>query len=185
MFNRFCFGALLLAGLAGLLSGCSTTSSAGLTTIVISPSGASAVTMTLAPPGVAQGHAQFTALGYYGHAGHQVTQDITDSVTWSSSLTQVVTICSNGSPAPCTPAMDGLATVTGFTPQGAWTGLSSITASCPTISTTGAGWGFPKRTSRRRPTGWWTACLPGERMKGLPPASMSTSRRGQPKSACK
>jgi hypothetical protein len=134
MFNRFCFGALLLVGLAGLLSGCSTTSSSGLTTIVISPSGSSAVTVTLAPPGVAQGHAQFKAIGYYGHAGHQVTKDITDEVTWTSSLTQVAVICTNGSPAPCTPATDGLATATGFTKQGAWTGTSDITASAPGFS---------------------------------------------------
>jgi hypothetical protein len=132
MFNRFCFGALLLVGLAGLITGCSTTSSpTSLTTIVISPSGAAAVTATLVPEGVPQAHAQFTAIGYYGHAGHQVTKDITDQVTWSSSLTQVVGICSNGSPAPCTPAMDGLATVTGFTSTGAWTGFSQITASAP------------------------------------------------------
>jgi uncharacterized protein YjdB len=133
MFNRFCFGALLLVGLAGLLSGCSTTSSPdSLTTIVISPAGANAVTTELAPQGVAQGHAQFTAIGYYGHAGHQTTKDITQEVTWASSLTQVVGICTNGSPAPCTPAMDGLATVTGFGSNGiAWIGFSNITASAP------------------------------------------------------
>jgi len=129
MFNRFCFGALLLAGLAVPLTSCSNTT--GLTSIVISPSGSSAVTVTLVPPGVAQGHAQFTAIGYYGHAGHQETRDITSQVTWTSSLTQVAVICSNGSPSPCTPATDGLATATGFTANGAWTGFSQITASAP------------------------------------------------------
>ena len=54
MFNRFCFGALLLAGLAVTFTGCSTTTSGGLTTIVISPSGSSAVTVTLAPSSVPQ-----------------------------------------------------------------------------------------------------------------------------------
>ncbi len=131
MFNRFCFGALLLAGLAGLFSGCSTTTTAGLTTIVISPSGASAVTVTLVPPGVPQGSSQFTAIGYYGHAGHQVTKDITSQVTWKSDNTQVAVICTNGSPAPCTAATDGLASATGFTATGAWTGNSTITASAP------------------------------------------------------
>ena len=142
MFNRFCFGALLLVGLAGLITGCSTTSSpTDLTTIVISPGSSSGstssggVTFQLAPQGIAQGHAQFTAIGYYGHAGHQITKDIPDSVTWTSSQTQIVGICSNGSSAPCTPAMDGLATVTGFTTNSAgtvaWYGSSNITASAP------------------------------------------------------
>ena len=122
MFKRLCFGALLLAGLVLSFNGCNSGSSSGLTTIVISPSGANAVTVTLAPPGMAQGHAQFTAIGYYGHAGHQSTQDITSQVTWSSSLTQVA----NVSPT-------GLVTATGYdkTTGEQWTGITNISASAP------------------------------------------------------
>jgi len=98
MFNRFCFGALLLACLAVTFTGCNTTP--GLTTIVISPN---TVTVTLAPPGFPQGFSQFKAIGYYGHAGHQTTSDITNQVTWASSGAQVATINSSG-----------LATATGY-----------------------------------------------------------------------
>jgi hypothetical protein len=125
MFNRRCFGALLLAGLVLSFNGCN--SDTGLTTIVISPSGANAVTVTLAPPGSPQGHAQFTAIGYYGHAGHQTTQDISSQVTWASSLIQVASISSSG-----------LATATGYNPATGeqWTGVTNITASAPGFSGT-------------------------------------------------
>jgi hypothetical protein len=117
MLNRFSFGAFLLACLALPLTGCN--SSPSLTTIVISPT---TVTVSLAPPSAQQGQNQYTAIGYYGHAGHQTTQDISSQVTWSSSNKQVATINSSG-----------LATATGFNPvtgQG-WTGNTNITASAP------------------------------------------------------
>ena len=119
MFNRLCLGVLLLAGLVLSLNGCNTNSPSGLTTIVISPS---TVTVSLAPPGYQQGQNQYTAIGYYGHAGHQTTQDITSQVTWSSSGSQVATI-----------SKTGLATATGFNPQTGegWIGNTSITASAP------------------------------------------------------
>lgn len=119
MFNRHCFGALLLTGLVLSLNGCNTNSSSGLTKIVISPS---TVTVELAPPGYQQGQSQYTAIGYYGHAGHQSTQDITDQVTWSSSGVQVATVSSTG-----------LATATGFDPKTGlgWLGTTNITASAP------------------------------------------------------
>ena len=115
MYNRFCFGALLLACLALTFTGCNV--STGLDSITITPS---AVTVSLAPPGYQQGQNQYKAIGYYGHAGHQTTMDITDQVTWSSSLSQVATINSSG-----------LATATGFNPRTGegWTGLTNITAS--------------------------------------------------------
>ena len=117
MLNRLCFGALLLACVALPFTGC--TAPSGLDSITISPS---TVTVTLAPPGAQQGHGQFTAIGYYGHAGHQTTMDITNQVTWSSSLTQVATINSSG-----------LATATGFNPATGegWTGYTNITATAP------------------------------------------------------
>jgi len=119
MFKRLCFGALLLTGLVLSFNGCNTNSSSGLTTIVISPS---QVTVSLAPPGYQQGQSQYTAIGYYGHAGHQTTQDITSKVTWSSSGSQIATISSTG-----------LATATGFNSQTGegWIGNTNITASAP------------------------------------------------------
>jgi hypothetical protein len=120
MFNRLCIGTLLLAGLVLSLNGCNTSSTSGtsgLTTIVISPS---TVTVELAPPGYQQGHSQFTAIGYYGHADHQSTRDITSEVTWASSGTQVATVNSSG-----------LATATGWntTTGEGWVGNTNITAS--------------------------------------------------------
>ena len=119
MFNRLCFGALLLAGLALAITGCGTSPS--LTSIVITPSGT--VTVEMAPPGYPQGSNQYTAIGYYTHPGHPAkTVDITNSVTWTSSSTQVATVSSTG-----------LATATGFnsvTGLG-WIGNTSITASAP------------------------------------------------------
>jgi len=119
MFNRRCLGVLLLAGLVLSFNGCNTDSSSGLTTIVISPTN---ITVSLVPPGYPQGQNQYTAIGYYGHAGHQTTQDITKQVTWASSATEVATISNTG-----------LATATGFNPATGlgWTGNTFITASAP------------------------------------------------------
>jgi uncharacterized protein YjdB len=118
MFNRFCFGALLLAGLVLPLTSCS--NSPSLTSIVISPA---TVTVTLAPDGYQQGTNQYTAIGYYTHPGHPAkTEDITSQVTWTSSSTQVASVNSAG-----------LATATGYNPLTgeAWTGNTTITASAP------------------------------------------------------
>jgi hypothetical protein len=91
MFNRFCFGALLLACLALTFTGCNATS--GLTTIVISPSSYTAVA---SPYGDTQVTTNYKAIGYYGHADHQTTKDITDQVTWTSYTPNLVTISSSG-----------------------------------------------------------------------------------------
>jgi hypothetical protein len=120
MFNRLCLGAILLVGLVLSFNGCnasSTSGTSGLTTIVISPN---TVSVELAPPGYQQGQSQFTAIGYYGHAGHQSTRDITSEVTWSSSGSQVATI-----------SKTGLAAATGFDSQTGegWVGNTNITAS--------------------------------------------------------
>ncbi len=128
MRGRFFLSVSLCAGILLPLVSCNS-SDPSLTSIVISPS---SVTVTLTPPGVPQGHSQFTAIGYYTHPGHAAeTRDITGQVTWASSGTQVATICTNGSAAPCTAATDGLATATGWTSTGAWTGFTNITASAP------------------------------------------------------
>ncbi|MFY9854699.1 MAG: hypothetical protein WAK26_12565 [Terracidiphilus sp.] len=123
MRGRFCLGVLLFAGILLPITSCSTGPS--LTSIVISPS---SVTVTLVPSGIPQGYNQFTAIGYYTHPGHAAqTQDITNQVTWTSSGTQVATICTSTSSSTCTP---GLATATGYSSNGvAWTGITNITAS--------------------------------------------------------
>jgi len=116
MFDRFCLRALLLGGVLLPLASCSTTS---LTTIVISPT---TFTTTLAlssngdalPPSQ-QMWTQYTAMGYYGHAGHQTTRDITKEVTWISYTPLLVTVNSTG-----------VATVSGQA-----TGFSQITAMEP------------------------------------------------------
>jgi hypothetical protein len=116
MFDRFCLRALLLGGVLLPLASCSTTS---LTTIVISPT---TFTTTLAlssngdalPPSQ-QMWTQYTAMGYYGHAGHQTTRDITKEVTWISYTPLLVTVSSTG-----------VATVSGQA-----TGFSQITAMEP------------------------------------------------------
>jgi hypothetical protein len=119
MIDRFCLRALLLAVLTLPIASCTTTGS--LTSIVISPS---TVSVGLAGFGYAQGQQQYTAIGYYGHSGHQVTKDITKDVTWSSSFDQVATIVTGGTNA-------GLATTTGWVNNEAWYGASTITANAP------------------------------------------------------
>jgi hypothetical protein len=58
---------------------------------------------------------QLTAIGTFSEA--PVTQNLTNStaypVTWTSSNTAVATVCTAGSPPPCTPQTDGLVTAVG------------------------------------------------------------------------
>jgi hypothetical protein len=87
MFNRFCFGAFLLAGLVLPITSC--TSSPSLTSITVSPS-----TMNFGGAGLTT---QLTATGYYTHPNHPAeTKDITDEVTWASSTPECVTVSSTG-----------------------------------------------------------------------------------------
>jgi len=116
MFDRFSLRALLLAGVLLPVASCGNN---GLTTIVISPS-AFTTTLALSSSGASlppsqQMWTQYTALGYYGHAGHQTTRDITKEVTWTSYTPLLVTISSTG-----------VATVSGQA-----TGYTQITASAP------------------------------------------------------
>jgi hypothetical protein len=121
MSNRFSLRALLFVGLLLPLASCSN-GDPSLTSIVVSPS---TETVTLAPPGSAQGSTQFTAIGYYTHPGHTATtRDITQEVTWASSDVQVANIVATGANA-------GFATATGWVNGGAWTGNTMITASAP------------------------------------------------------
>lgn len=109
MFNRTCLNVLLLVGLLLPLTSC--TSSPSLTSIVISPSDFTATLATSGPPI----WTQYTATGYYGHAGHQSTKNITNQVTWTSYTPMLVIINSSG-----------VATVAGQA-----TGFTQITASAP------------------------------------------------------
>jgi hypothetical protein len=87
MFNRFCFGALLLAGLVLPLTSC--VSSPSLTSITVSPT-----TMNFGGAGLTT---QLTATGYYTHPNHPAeTKDITDQVTWASSTPECVTVSKTG-----------------------------------------------------------------------------------------
>jgi hypothetical protein len=113
MSDRFCLKALLLAGLFLPIVSCSNTSS--LASIVITPE---AYTITLASNGYG-GYWSYAATGYYGHADHQITKDVTKEVTWTSLAPIMVTIVSGGTNA-------GVAT-----PTGQATGTSSIYASAP------------------------------------------------------
>jgi len=119
MFDRFSVRAILLAGVLLPLASCG---NEGLTTIVISPS-TFTTTIALSSSGQSlptsqQMWTQYTAIGYYGHAGHQRTRDLTKEVTWLSYTPLLVTINSSG-----------IATVTGQA-----TGYSQITASKPGFS---------------------------------------------------
>jgi hypothetical protein len=107
-------GALLLLGMLLPLTSC--IDSPSLTSITITPS---SYTITLAANGDGGyygGYWSYEATGYYTHPGHVAkTEDITDSVTWTSLAPIMVTISSTGI----------------ATPTGLATGISQITASAP------------------------------------------------------
>jgi hypothetical protein len=90
MFNRFCFGALLIACLAVPFTGCNI--STGLDSIQVTPATNSiAVGSTV----------QLAATGTYGNASHTSTQDVTSQATWSSGSTSVAIV------GPCTSGVGG------------------------------------------------------------------------------
>lgn len=87
MRHRSLLGVLLLVGLTLPLTSCSV--DPALTSITIIPS-----TITFGGAGLT---AQLTAIGTYTRPGHaDVTEDITDSVTWQSSSAGCVTVTSTG-----------------------------------------------------------------------------------------
>lgn len=87
MFNRFCFAALLLAGILLPLSSCG--GGPSLTSIVISPA-----TINFGLPGLT---VQLTAIGYYTHPDHPAeTKNITNQVSWTSSAPECVTVSRTG-----------------------------------------------------------------------------------------
>jgi hypothetical protein len=82
---------------------CTSTSTEPITGLSITPS-----TDSVALPGQT---GQFIALGISGTTG--LPTNMTTLVAWSSSNAGVATICTAGSPLPCTPATDGLAMAVG------------------------------------------------------------------------
>lgn len=85
-------GALLLLGAMVPFTSCAV--DPGLTSITLTPTGYSAL---LGQCGTQQVVANFTAMGNYSRPNHAtVTRDITDSVTWYSYDTQLVTMSSTG-----------------------------------------------------------------------------------------
>ena len=90
MFNRFCFGALMIACLAVLFTGCNINSK-GLDSIQVTP----------ATNSIAVGSTeQLTATGTYGNASHSSTGSVA-GVTWSSANTSVAIV------GPCTSGATG------------------------------------------------------------------------------
>ena len=84
MFARRCVQGVLVLCLSTAVVGCSTS---GLDSVQITPTTQS----------VAVGQtAQFNAVGTFGNAKHPTTQNITSSVTWSSSVPSVATINASG-----------------------------------------------------------------------------------------
>jgi hypothetical protein len=87
-FSRLTMAGLGLVVLVSMFgaSGCMSRS---LTQVYVEPSGGACVS--------GGGTAQFTAYGVYTEAGHETTtQDITDSVTWTSDLPEVGSVNSTG-----------------------------------------------------------------------------------------
>jgi hypothetical protein len=94
MFNRFCFGTLLLACLALPFTGCSNASS-GLDSIQVTPvSNSIAAGSTL----------QLTATGTFGNGSHPTKQDITSQASWTSASTGIAIV------GPCTSGVTGCPT---------------------------------------------------------------------------
>jgi hypothetical protein len=85
MFARSCVRGLLLLCLGSTLAGCA------------NPSGLDSVQVTPATQSLTVGQtAQFTAIGTFGNAKHLSTQDITSTVTWTSTVPSVATISATG-----------------------------------------------------------------------------------------
>ena len=122
MFVRRCVAGLSLVGLALIAVGCGNPE--GLDSIMVSPA-----TQTLT---VGQ-TSQFTATGTYGNANHASTQNITDGVTWSSSIPAVATISATGM---ATAVGAGTTTITASAAGYAGPVASSATL---TVASTGGG----------------------------------------------
>jgi hypothetical protein len=117
-----CIRGIVLFCLGSALAGCG------------NPSGLDSVQVTPSSQSLAVGQtAQFTAIGTFGNANHPTTQNITSTVTWSSTTPSVATV----SPAGLVTAVAaGTATIT----AGA-TAFNGPVSSSATLTVTGAGGG--------------------------------------------
>jgi hypothetical protein len=123
MYSRFVFRALVFAGLALPITGCSNPS--GLDSIQVSPATqALTVGQTV----------QFTAVGTYGNAKHLSTENVTSGVTWSSSSSSVATVSSSG---VATALGAGTATITAS--AAGFAGAVTSTATLTVAASTGTG----------------------------------------------
>ncbi len=120
MFNRTSVNALLLAGLALSIAGC--TKNSGLDSISVGPA-----TQTV---GVGQS-TQFTATGTLGNAKDPQSQNITNQVTWTSSTPAVATVNSAG---VAVGVSAGTTTITATA-----TGFSGVVSGTATLAVTGTG----------------------------------------------
>jgi hypothetical protein len=138
MRDRSLLGALLMLAAVIPITSCSTDPS--LTSITLTPNGYNAL---LGPCGTQQVVANFTAMGSYTRPNHAtVTKDITNSVTWYSYDTQLVTMSPTGVMSVVTCATPGstfqASTLISASAQG-FHGLISTTATIglvePTVKT--------------------------------------------------
>lgn len=120
MFNRFCFGVLLLAGLALPFTGCDT--STGLDSITVSPATAA---MVVGGPTV-----QLTATGTFGNGNHPSSRNITSQVTWTSSSPDIAEV--GATTGLVTAKVAGTATIVATA-----TGFNGPVSSSATITVTG------------------------------------------------
>jgi Bacterial Ig-like domain (group 2) len=117
----------------------------GSTTLTVAPVPAGIVSIAVTPPAaviVITAPVQFTAVGSYANGS---TQNLTDSVTWSSSNTAAATVSSTGL---VTGVAAGTSTITasytnpasGSTPASTVTGSASATVQVSSGLPTGIGW---------------------------------------------
>jgi hypothetical protein len=122
---------LLLTAISLTLTSCEATSA--LVSIQVNPA---TVNATVYPKGSEQVTWQYTAVGTYSHGSHPtVTEVITDSVVWSSSSSQMVTVSDTGFAEP-TGISYGTIQIyaTGHGTQGDVVGISNVTLSQGTTS---------------------------------------------------
>jgi hypothetical protein len=121
MFARHCVRGILFLCLGSTFIGCD---NSGLDSIQVSPT-----TQSLA----AGQTAQLTAIGTYGNASHRTTQNITNAVIWTSTVSSVATVSTSGL---VTALGAGTTTITART-----TAYNGTVSSSATVTVTGSGGG--------------------------------------------
>jgi len=125
MIVRRCVTGILLLCVATALVGCG------------NPQGLDSIQVTPAAQSLTVGQtAQLTAIGTYGNANHSSTQNITSSVTWTSSIPSVATVNASGL---VTAVSGGITTITAS--AAAFNGPASSSAALTVTSTSGGATG--------------------------------------------